>query len=109
MFINVLFLKRFCLFIHERDTHREREREREVETQAEGEAGFMQGTQRGTRSRVSRIMLWAKGSAKPLSHPGCPSLRFLKISLAWGVLKEYAGQGMKVLLGGIKSKVSLVS
>ena len=57
-----------------RDTQREREREREreAETQSEGEAGPKQGAQRGTRSRVSRITPWAAGSAKPLSHSGCP-------------------------------------
>ena len=50
---------------------REREREREAETQAEREAGSMQGTRYETGSRVSRIMLWAEGGAKPLSHLGC--------------------------------------
>ena len=34
----------------------------------------MQGAQHGTRSRVSRITHWAEGSAKPLSHRGCPCL-----------------------------------
>ena len=42
--------------------------EREAETQAEGEAGSMQGAQRGTRTWDSRIMPWAEGSAKLLSH-----------------------------------------
>ena len=56
-----------------RDTHRERERQR----QAEGEAGSMQGAGHGTQSHVSWITPWAEGSAKPLSHPGCPGLRFL--------------------------------
>ena len=51
---------------------RDTERERQSETQAEGEAGFMQGAQHGTRSRVSRITLWAEGRTKPLSHPGIP-------------------------------------
>ena len=50
-----------------------REREREAETQAEGEAGSMKGTGCGTLSRVSRIMPWAEGGAKPLSYPGCPA------------------------------------
>ena len=54
-----------------------RNTQREVETQAEGEAGSMLGAQRGTRLRVSRIMPWAKGSAKLLSHPGCQILIFL--------------------------------
>ena len=57
---------------------REREREREAETQAEGEAGSMQGAQRGTRSRDSRITPWAEGDAKPLSHPGCPRVSVLR-------------------------------
>ena len=53
----------FCfLFIHERHT------QREAETQAEGEAGSMQGARCGTWSWVSRIMPWAEGGAKPLSH-----------------------------------------
>ena len=49
-----------------------RDTEREAETQAEGEVGSAQGAQHWTQSRDSRIMPWAKGSAKPLSHPGCP-------------------------------------
>ena len=57
---------------------REREREREAETQAEGEAGSMQGARRGTPSWVSRITPWAEGSAKRLSHPGCPFSILLK-------------------------------
>ena len=66
------FFLRFYLFIHERN------RKREAETQAEGEAVSMQGTQCGTRSLVSRITPWAEGSAKPLSHLGCPiSMIFL--------------------------------
>ena len=55
---------------------RESVSKRMAETQAEGETGFMQGAWRGTRSQVSRIMLWAEGGAKPLSHRGCPSLFF---------------------------------
>ena len=35
----------------------------------------MQGARRGTRSRVSRIVPWAEGSAKPLSHLSCPQIR----------------------------------
>ena len=49
-----------------------RDTEREAETQAEGEAGSMQGARRGTGFQVSRIMPWAEGGAKPLSHLGCP-------------------------------------
>ena len=33
---------------------------------------------RGTRSQVSRIRPWAEGGAKPLSHPNCPDVYFLK-------------------------------
>ena len=54
-----------------------RDTEREAETQAEGEAGSMQGARCGTRSLVSRIRPWAGGSAKPLSHPGCPDMDIL--------------------------------
>ena len=69
-FCLLFFFLRFYLFIHERQRERERERER----QAEGEAGFMQGTQRGTPSQISRIRPWAEGGAKPLSHPGYPQI-----------------------------------
>ena len=54
----------------------ETQREKKAETQAEGEAGPMQGAWRGTWSRVSRVTPWAKGSAKPLSHWGCPLFYF---------------------------------
>ena len=46
--------------------------EREAEAQAEGEAGSMQGAWWDS-IRVCRITPWAKGGAKPLSHPGCPT------------------------------------
>ena len=61
---------------------RDTERGREAETQAEGEAGSMQGARHGTQSQVSRIRPWAKGGAKPLSHPGCPINKFLYIKHA---------------------------
>ena len=48
--------------------------ERKAETQAEGEAGSMQGARHGTGYWVSRIRPWAEEGAKPLAHPGCPSL-----------------------------------
>ena len=57
---------------------RDRDREREAETQAEEEAGSMQGAQSRTQSWDSRIMPWAEGGAKPLSHPGIP-YKFLTI------------------------------
>ena len=55
-----------------------RDRQREAETQAEGEAGSIQGAGHRTRSGVSRIMPWAEGGAKLLSHLGCPRKEFLK-------------------------------
>ena len=55
-----------------------RDTQREAETQVEGEAGSMQGTRRGTWSRVSGITSWAEGSVKPLSHLGCPSFFLFK-------------------------------
>ena len=55
-----------------------RHTQRQAETQAEGEAGSMQGALYGTRSWHSRIMPWAEGDAKLLSHPGCPKLFFFK-------------------------------
>ena len=62
-----LFVLLKILFIYSLDT----QREREAETQAEEEAGAMQGAQRGTGSRVSRITpqaavalnRWATGAA----------------------------------------------
>ena len=60
------------IYLFMRDIHTEREREREAETQIEEEADSRQGARCGTRSQVSRIMPWAEGSAKLLSHPGCP-------------------------------------
>ena len=68
MYICFFFFFKNHLFIHERH----RERERKAEAQAEGEAGSMQGARCGTRSQDSRIMPWAEGSAKLLSHQGYP-------------------------------------
>ena len=53
------------------------ERHREAETQAEGEAGSMQGAQRGTQSRVFRIVPWAKGRRQTAAPPRDPQLYFL--------------------------------
>ena len=55
------FILRFYLFIHERHRDRERQRHRQREKQA---------------PPVSRIMPWAEGGPKPLSHLGCPGLSF---------------------------------
>ena len=56
-----------------------RHTEREAETQAEGEAGSTQGAQCGTRSQVPKITPWAEGSAKLLTHQGCPINVFLHV------------------------------
>ena len=40
----------------------------------------MQGSRRGTRSRVPRITPWAEGGAKRLRHPGTPYLGLFKSS-----------------------------
>ena len=66
----LLFLKRFYLFFHERQTDRERERQRhrQREKQApcrEPDVGLDPGTS-GSR-------LEPKADAQPLSHPGAPS------------------------------------
>ena len=39
----------------------------------------MQGAQRGTRSRISRITPWAEGDAKLLGHRRCPYSVLLKV------------------------------
>ena len=52
-------------------THTERERERERETQRHRQR------EKQAPCRVSRITAWAEGSAKPLSHQGCPRIRIL--------------------------------
>ena len=82
--MNRFFLKIF-IYLSMRDTHTHREREREAETQAEGELGSMQGARCGTRSRGSRVTPWAAGSAKPLSHLGCPKMQH------WGHLGGSVG------------------
>ena len=62
------FLKIFiCLFM--RDTEREGGRDTGRE-----EASSTQGARCGSWSQVSRIMPWAEGCAKLLSHLGCPKL-----------------------------------
>ena len=60
---NFFFFKDF-IYLFMRDTRRKAETGRE--------AGPMQGAHHRTPSRVPRIMPWAEGGAKPLSHPGCP-------------------------------------
>ena len=70
-FYFLLFFKDF-IYLFMRDT----EREGEAETQAEGEAGSMQGARCGIRSWVSRSRPGPKAGAKPLRHPGIPTLFF---------------------------------
>ena len=60
-----------------RDTEREKGKR-----QAKGEAGSVLGAQRGTGSQVSKIMPWAEGGTKPLSHWGCLSHVF-KVSIIY--------------------------
>ena len=72
-----------------------RDIERETDTQAEGEAVSMQGARCGTWSWVSRITPWAEGGAKPLSHPGCPTISFknkTKIQRGYNLHKVTAGK-----------------
>ena len=48
----------------------------------------MQGARQGTRSRISRIMPWTEGSAKPLGHPGalgCLSMMCVPSHLSWSL------------------------
>ena len=73
-YIVLIFLKDFIYLFIERE--RENERGWWAETQAEGEAGSTQGARCGTQSGVSGITPWTEGSAKPLSHQGCPVLIF---------------------------------
>ena len=68
---------------------------REAETQAEGEAGSMQEAQRETRSQVSRIMPWAEGGAKPLSHPGCPLSHINTLLIAEAAFCGYSDKNSK--------------
>ena len=49
-----------------------RDTERGAETQAEGEASSMQGARRGTPGSCPE----PKADAHPLSHPGCPVIKY---------------------------------
>ena len=51
-----------------------RDREREAETQAEGEAGLHAGSLMWDLILGLQDQAQARGSAKPLSHWGCPVL-----------------------------------
>ena len=67
-----VFLKRFYLFIHER----QRERECVAETEAEGKAGSMQQPDVGPDSGTLGSHPEPKADAQPLSHPGIPCVFF---------------------------------
>ena len=55
------------------------EREKEAETQAEGEAGSIhREPDVGTRSGSPGLGPGPKAGAKPLRHPGIPSVAFFK-------------------------------
>ena len=56
-----------------RDTERERGRDT-----GRGRSRLHAGSLRRTRFQISSIRPWAKGGAKPLSHPGCPEGRIVK-------------------------------
>ena len=81
----LFFLSRFYLFIHERQRMRERG--------AETEAGSIQGDWRETRSWVPRITPCAEGSAKLLSHLGCPSCRFSSTTCNSSLLLSFISNG----------------
>ena len=67
----IFFFLRFYLSIHERHT------EREAETQAEGEAAPCREPYVGLDPRTPGSRPGPKAGAKPLSHPGIPSLGIL--------------------------------
>ena len=85
--LSLLFFFKIYLFMRDR----EREREREGETHTEGKASSMQGARHRTRSRVSRIMSWAEGGPKPLSHPGYPIIVIIKMTMLLGRLGGSVG------------------
>ena len=69
---------------------------RETEAQAEGETGSMQGARHETRSQVSRITLWAEGSAKPLSHLGCLKFYILNSDLSLQDVTSRYGESTQI-------------
>ena len=83
------------LFIYSWETERERQRHRQREKQApcrESDAGLDPRTQ----SWDSRIMSWAKGCVKLLSHPGIPPFSgAFKGNVPHWVLYPFKMYGMK--------------
>ena len=71
---------------------------RDTEAEAEEEAGSMQGARRGTRSQDPRITPWAEGSAKPLSHLGCPQVFLLSEKILLSYLNLIATQADIILI-----------
>ena len=78
---------------------------RDTEREAKGEAGSMQGAHGRTGSRDSKIRPWAKGGAKPLSHPGCPPISFLRVML---VCKDPSTSMYVKSTETLRSKTSIV-
>ena len=75
--IVVLFLKKYFIYLLERE--RERERERAAETQAEGEAGSMhREPDMGLNPGSPGPHPGPKAGAKLLRHPGIPSSLILE-------------------------------
>ena len=69
LFFSVSFLKRFYLFILERQRERERERERKAEKK---EQAPCREPNMGLDPETPGSHPGLKAGAKPLSHPGCP-------------------------------------
>ena len=55
----------------------------------------MQGARHGTRSWVSRIMPWAKGSTKLPGHQGCPKYTYFKVQII--LLATVLGMGVSLV------------
>ena len=78
--IKIWFVIFFSFYSWETLTERERG---EAETQAEGEAGSMQGAWHRTRSRVSRIIPWAKGVLNHWATWAALACHFFQTSLTY--------------------------
>ena len=73
----VIFLNMDYYFFY--DSHRERERERETgrDTGRGRSRLHAPGARRGIRSRVSRIVPWAKGRRQTAAPPRIPNMDYL--------------------------------
>ena len=72
----------FYLFVIVTERERERERERGRDTGRGRSRLHAPGAQRGIRSRVSRIVPWAKGRRQTAAPPRDPSVRDFKILIS---------------------------